>query len=72
MGAPTKAQREAERHRLMLKLARVHDRLVSERERGAELAIKCGNGMATHYWREQAKAAERHFARPALPARCGS
>jgi hypothetical protein len=43
--------------RLMMVLAKTHDKNVSEREKGAALALRAGNGMATEYWRAIATAA---------------
>lgn len=59
VAALTEAQRKANLERVMMAMARAHDNTVSEREKGAVLALRCGNGMATHYWRKVAQAALR-------------
>jgi hypothetical protein len=43
--------------RVMMAMAEAHDELVTERETGAALALRAGNGIATAYWRGIARAA---------------
>lgn len=49
--------------RLMMAMAKTHDEIVSEREQGAALALRCANGMATEYWRAIAKKAVKTMKR---------
>lgn len=58
-----KPEREARIERLMMVLAKAHDRNVSEREQGAALALRCGSGMAGTYWSKLAMAALRYLDR---------
>lgn len=50
--------------KVMLAMAKAHDQIVSEREKGAHLALKCGNGTATAYWETIAKTAIKKVRRP--------